>query len=130
MRLVVALVIAAIGLVTYMMRTEVNPVTGEKQHIGMNVDQEKALGLQAAPEMAEKIGDFNLRNWLKAELKANGEWGPIRVISTSCMDVCSPARVTVCLDPKNGDEPEVIIVDPVEEKHQLYGKIVDKLGKK
>jgi predicted Zn-dependent protease len=34
----------------------VNPVTGKKQHIAMSVDQEKALGLQAAPEMASKMG--------------------------------------------------------------------------
>ncbi len=80
------------------------------------------------PEVAEKIGDFNLRDWLKKELKENGEWGPIRVISTSCMDVCAKGRVTVCLDPKNGDDAEVMIVDPIDEKHQLYGKIVDKLG--
>ena len=52
----IGLLIALFGIVTYMMRTEVNPVTGEKQHIGMNVDQEKALGLQAAPEMAAKMG--------------------------------------------------------------------------
>jgi predicted Zn-dependent protease len=56
LRLVAALVIAAIGVVTYMMRTEVNPVTGKKQHIAMSVDQERALGLQAAPEMAQKMG--------------------------------------------------------------------------
>ena len=38
------------------MRTQVNPVTGEKQHIAMSVDEEKALGLQAAPKMAEEMG--------------------------------------------------------------------------
>ena len=52
----IGLLIALFGIVSYMMRTEVNPVTGEKQHIGMNVSQEKALGLQAAPEMAQKMG--------------------------------------------------------------------------
>jgi len=52
----IGLLIALFGVATYMMRTEVNPVTGKKQHIGMNVDQEKALGLQAAPEMAAKMG--------------------------------------------------------------------------
>ena len=38
------------------LKTQVNPVTGEKQHIAMSRRQEKALGLQAAPEMAEQMG--------------------------------------------------------------------------
>ncbi len=56
LRWLAALIIAAIGFIIYMTHTEVNPVTGKKQHIGMSVDQEKALGLQAAPEMAAKMG--------------------------------------------------------------------------
>lgn len=55
-RLLIALAVAGIGFLIYMSRTQVNPVTGEKQHIAMSVDQEKALGLQAAPEMAAKMG--------------------------------------------------------------------------
>jgi predicted Zn-dependent protease len=49
-------VIALIGLAIYLGQTQVNPVTGEKQHVAMSVDQEMALGLQAAPEMASKMG--------------------------------------------------------------------------
>jgi predicted Zn-dependent protease len=56
LRLILALVIAGIGVVGYMMRTEVNPVTGERQHIALSVDQEMALGLQAAPNMARQMG--------------------------------------------------------------------------
>jgi predicted Zn-dependent protease len=55
-RLIGALVIALIGFVMYMSQTQVNPVTGEKQHVAMSVDQEMALGLQAAPQMASKMG--------------------------------------------------------------------------
>jgi predicted Zn-dependent protease len=55
-RLIGALVIALIGFVIYMSRTQVNPVTGEKQHVAMSVDQEMSLGLQAAPQMARKMG--------------------------------------------------------------------------
>ncbi len=55
-RLIGAVVIALIGLVMYMSQTQVNPVTGKKQHVAMSVDQEKALGLQAAPGMAAKMG--------------------------------------------------------------------------
>lgn len=55
-RLLLALVVAAAGIIAYMSRTEVNPVTGEKQHVALSVDQEKVLGLEAAPEMAAKMG--------------------------------------------------------------------------
>lgn len=55
-RLLIALVIAAAGVIAYMSRTEVNPVTGEKQHVALSVDQEKILGLEAAPEMAARMG--------------------------------------------------------------------------
>jgi predicted Zn-dependent protease len=58
MRIIIAVVIAGIGLVTYFSHTQVNPVTGEKQHIAMSVDQEKTLGLQAAPKMAEQMGGY------------------------------------------------------------------------
>jgi len=55
-RILIALVIAAVGVIAYMSRTEVNPVTGEKQHVALSVDQEKVLGLEAAPEMAREMG--------------------------------------------------------------------------
>ncbi|MET0619308.1 MAG: M48 family metallopeptidase [Thermoanaerobaculia bacterium] len=55
-RLMIALVIAVVGIIAYMSRTEVNPVTGEKQHVALSVDQEKVLGLEAAPEMADRMG--------------------------------------------------------------------------
>src|SRR5438105_14887419 len=56
MRWIIAAIIAGIGLITYLRSGQVNPVTGEKQYVAMNVDQEKALGLQAAPQMAAEMG--------------------------------------------------------------------------
>ena len=55
-RLIVALVLVVVALVSYYSKTQVNPVTGEKQHVAMNVDQEKALGLESAPQMAREMG--------------------------------------------------------------------------
>jgi beta-barrel assembly-enhancing protease len=55
-QLILALIIAVVGIGIYMTQTQVNPVTGEKQHVAMSVDEEKSLGLQAAPEMAAKMG--------------------------------------------------------------------------
>jgi predicted Zn-dependent protease len=55
-QLILALIIVVVGVGIYMSQTQVNPVTGEKQHVAMSVHEEKALGLQAAPEMAAKMG--------------------------------------------------------------------------
>lgn len=56
-RLIVALVIAAISLLTYYGSSVFNPITEEKQHVaGITPEQEVALGLQAAPEMAQQFG--------------------------------------------------------------------------
>lgn len=77
------------------------------------------------PAVAERIGDFHLRNWLKERLKEEGRWGPIRAISTSCMDVCARGRVTVCIEPQHG-EPIVMVVDPLEEREEIYRTIVER----
>ena len=79
------------------------------------------------PDVAERIGDFHLRNWLKERLKAEGRWGPIRAISTSCMDVCARGRVTVCIEPQQG-EPMVMVVDPVADREEIYDRVVKILG--
>ena len=55
-RFVIALVIAAVSLLGYYFNTSTNPVTGEKQHVNMTASQEIALGLQAAPSMAQQYG--------------------------------------------------------------------------
>jgi beta-barrel assembly-enhancing protease len=55
-RLILAAIIAIMSLVSYFGSRQDNPVTGETQYIGITVDQEIALGLQAAPQMAEEFG--------------------------------------------------------------------------
>lgn len=79
------------------------------------------------PDIAERIGDFHLRNWLKERLKNDGRWGEIRAISTSCMDVCARGRVTVCIEPDAG-APTVVVVDPVDEREAVYELIVATLA--
>ena len=58
-RLIIALVLAAISLFTYFSARTDNPVTGETQYIDMTIEQEIALGLQAAPEMAAEYGGLD-----------------------------------------------------------------------
>ncbi len=63
-RLIIALVIVVISLVSYFGSTQFNEITQEEQHVDMTVDQEIALGLQAAPAMAEQFGGLsNNQEW-------------------------------------------------------------------
>lgn len=55
-RLIVAVIIAVIGFLGYLMQVQQNPVTGERQHISISPDQEIRLGLQSAPAMAQQMG--------------------------------------------------------------------------
>jgi predicted Zn-dependent protease len=55
-----ALVVAAIALFSYFGSSVFNPITEEKQHVaGITPEQEVALGLQAAPEMAQQFGGLD-----------------------------------------------------------------------
>lgn len=58
-RLIMAGVIALFSLITYFGSRQDNPVTGETQYIGITVEQEIALGLQAAPQMAAEFGGLD-----------------------------------------------------------------------
>jgi predicted metal-binding protein len=78
------------------------------------------------PDVAARIGEFHLRNWLKQRLKEDGRWGAIRAISTSCMDVCARGRVTVAIEPSEG-EPAVMVVDPLADREEIYAQIVERL---
>lgn len=56
LRWVFALVIVIGSLWAYFGNSEYNPVTEEKQYLSLTADQEIALGLQAAPQMAQQYG--------------------------------------------------------------------------
>ncbi len=58
-RLLMAAVVVIISLVTYFGSQSTNPVTKDVQHISMSPDQEIAMGLQAAPEMASEFGGLD-----------------------------------------------------------------------
>jgi predicted Zn-dependent protease len=55
-RLIIALVVALFGVISYYSTTSENPITGEKQHVRLTPEQEIALGRQMAPQMAGQFG--------------------------------------------------------------------------
>jgi predicted Zn-dependent protease len=54
-----AAAIAAFSLFSYFSSKQDNPVTGETQYINITVEQEIALGVQAAPQMAQEFGGLD-----------------------------------------------------------------------
>jgi len=55
-RLLIMLGIVGFSVVKYFATTSTNPVTGEKQHVSLTPQQEVAMGLQSAPQMAQQFG--------------------------------------------------------------------------
>src|SRR4051812_32237380 len=55
-RWILGLIIAVFGIVMYFFETQTNPVTGKKQHVAMDVNQEMRLGLESAGPMAAEMG--------------------------------------------------------------------------
>jgi predicted Zn-dependent protease len=58
-RILIALLIAGISIITYMASSEFNPITEETQQVALSKEEEVALGLQAAPEMAQMHGGLH-----------------------------------------------------------------------
>jgi predicted Zn-dependent protease len=59
-RVLIALVIAAISIIGFLGSKSYNPITEENQYVAITPEQEIALGLQAAPEMAREFGGLDL----------------------------------------------------------------------
>ena len=58
-RLLLGAVLVVISLITYFSSQSTNPITNDVQHISMSTDQEIAMGLQAAPEIADQFGGLD-----------------------------------------------------------------------
>jgi predicted Zn-dependent protease len=73
MRLIIMLAIAAFSLFSYWGKRSVNPITGESQHISITPEQEVAMGLQSAPEMARQFGGVIADERIQQTVKALGQ---------------------------------------------------------
>jgi predicted Zn-dependent protease len=58
-RLLIGLALAVIALIGYFSSRSFNEVTGETQYVNISKEQEVALGLQAAPQMAREFGGLH-----------------------------------------------------------------------
>jgi predicted Zn-dependent protease len=71
-RLLMAVVVAVLSLVSYYGLREYNPITDEVQHIDLTVEQETALGLEAAPTLAQQMGGLSPDAEARARVSAVG----------------------------------------------------------
>lgn len=55
-RVLIAVGLALFAVIRYYSGGEVNPTTGRKQQVAMSAEQEMALGMRAAPSMAQQYG--------------------------------------------------------------------------
>ncbi len=56
MRLIIMAVMGAVALFSYYSKMQVNPITGKRQAVSLTPQQEIAMGLQSAPQMAAEFG--------------------------------------------------------------------------
>ena len=59
LKLLLAAGIVIFSLVKYFSSSEVNEITGEKQYISLSKEQEVAMGLNSAPQMAQEFGGLS-----------------------------------------------------------------------
>jgi beta-barrel assembly-enhancing protease len=71
-RWIVALLIALVSVVTYFGTSSDNPITGEKQRVALKPDEEIALGLKSAPQMAAQMGGLSRNPEAKALVERVG----------------------------------------------------------
>lgn len=70
--LIIALVMAAVTLFKYYGNSSYNEITGEKQHISLDPEQEIAMGLQSAPQMIAEMGGVSNNPTLTNIVKQTG----------------------------------------------------------
>lgn len=71
--LIVALVMGGFALCKYYGQSSINDITGETQHISITPEQEIAMGLQSAPEMAQEMGGLSNNQQAAAIVKQVGQ---------------------------------------------------------
>ena len=102
------------------------------QRGGIAIVCEKCSAQRYVEDFPESAGDerLDVKRYLKDRLKAEGRWGPIRVVTSSCLDICARGGVTVLLDAlgTTGRTARCIVVDPLSGREALYDAVVGELS--
>ncbi|MBA2689851.1 MAG: M48 family metallopeptidase [Burkholderiales bacterium] len=71
-RLIIAAAIAFFAIASYYGKSSLNPITGEKQRVSLSPEQEIAMGMQTAPQMAAQFGGLSSDAQARALVKKVG----------------------------------------------------------
>jgi predicted Zn-dependent protease len=71
-RLVIMVGFALFSVISYYTKSSVNPVTGEVQRVDLTPEQEIAMGLQSAPQMAAEFGGLYPDENVQLKIRAIG----------------------------------------------------------
>jgi len=72
-RVILAILVALFFGGSYLLKTSENPITGETQRLSLTPEQEIALGLHSAPQMAAQFGGISRNEQATRIVKATGE---------------------------------------------------------
>lgn len=73
LRLLIMLAFIGFSVISYFFKSQVNPVTGEKQRVDLTPQEEVAMGLQSAPEMAAQFGGLYPDENVQLKVQAIGQ---------------------------------------------------------
>jgi predicted Zn-dependent protease len=129
-KLLIALIIVIISVVSYCSSSAYNPVTEEDQYVGLTVDQEIALGLQSAPEMAAQFGGVDPSQEGQALVDRIGEK---IVASTAASDTPYKFEFTLLADPETINAfalpgGPVFITEALLERLETEGQLASVIG--
>jgi hypothetical protein len=67
-----------------------------------------------------------LKDWLKKKLVSSGHWGPTRVVTTSCLDICPEKQIAIAwISDRVDRKVEIETIDPKSlDREALLKKIV------
>jgi len=129
-RLLIGLAMAAFALISYFGSSVYNPITGEDQHINITAEQEVALGLQSAPEMAQQFGGLHPDERARARVAEIGE----RIVANSAAAQSQyPFKFHLLADPQTVNAfalpgGQIFITEALYSRLQTEGQLAGVLG--
>lgn len=73
MRLIIMIGFILFSVVSYYMKSQKNPVTGESQRVSLTPDQEITMDLQSAPQMANEFGGLYPDDNVQLKIRSIGQ---------------------------------------------------------
>lgn len=70
---ILIIMISLLSFFLFFRKTQVNPITGKKQHISMTIQQEIEFGLECAPDMAANYGGLHPDTKIQNKVKNIGQ---------------------------------------------------------